>query len=111
MSAAEIKVENGATTVASLRSFIAEFLLFGVKELRACLFTGIFFAILLLSKYISLFGIARYDLIFLLTISAQILLLVARIETKDEALTLCLFHIIGLGLELFKTHPSINSWS
>lgn len=111
MRIAGLSDESGKSATASLRDFAAEFLLFGVKELRACLFTGIFFSILILSSNISLLGIARYDLIFILTVSAQVLLLAFGVETKDEAMTLCLFHIIGLGLELFKTHPAIASWS
>lgn len=111
MQTVEVANRGARTATASLRDLVSEFFLFGVKELRACLFTGIFFAILIFSNYISIFGIARYDLIFILTITAQVLLLAFRIETKDEAMTLCLFHIIGLGLELFKTHPAIGSWS
>lgn len=97
--------------VGRTRAFVYEFVVFGLKELRACIFCSIFFAILLFSAYVSLPGVARYDLIFVLTVGAQLLLLAARIETKGEVLTLCLFHVIGLALELFKTHPSIGSWS
>lgn len=95
----------------ALREIFYELVVFGLKETRACLFPGIFFAILLLSKFVTIPGVPRYDFIFLLTITAQILLLVFRIETLDEAMTLAAFHVIGLALELFKTHPAIGSWS
>jgi uncharacterized membrane protein YoaT (DUF817 family) len=95
----------------ALKEAIYEFIIFGLKEARACLFTGIFFAILLASKFIAIPGVPRYDFIFLLTITAQILLLAFRIETIDGAMTLAAFHVIGLALELFKTHPAIGSWS
>jgi len=95
----------------ALKEAIPEFVIFGLKEARACLFPGIFFAILLASKFVAIPGLPRYDFIFLLTVTAQILLLVFRIETKDEAMTLAAFHLIGLALELFKTHPTIGSWS
>lgn len=95
----------------SLPAFIYEFVVFGLKEMRACVFAGTFFLILLLSTFVTVPGVARYDLIFVLTLAAQVALLLLRLETKDEALTLCLFHVIGLALELFKTHPSIGSWS
>lgn len=110
-AASEQSGKTRLMTATFWQSFVAEFVLFGLKELRACLFAGIFFFILLVSKYVSLGGIARYDVIFILTVSVQILLLVTRVETKDEVLTLGLFHVIGLGLEIFKTHPAINSWS
>lgn len=95
----------------SLSAFVYEFIVFGLKEARACVFAGTFFLILLFSTFITLPGVARYDLIFVLTLATQFALLLFRLETKDEALTLCLFHVIGLALELFKTHPSIGSWS
>jgi uncharacterized membrane protein YoaT (DUF817 family) len=34
-----------------------------------------------------------------------------KIETKDEIKTIALFHVLGLCLEIFKTHPSVGSWS
>lgn len=88
-----------------------EFAVFGIKEVRACIFAGVFFVILFLSNHIPLFGIPRYDAILLAALALQIVLVWKRIETKDELLTLCAFHALGLALELFKTHPSIGSWS
>ncbi|MBA2341163.1 MAG: DUF817 domain-containing protein [Pyrinomonadaceae bacterium] len=94
-----------------MRESLTEFVVFGLKEMRACIFPGAFFAILLISKLVHVPGIPRYDLIFLLTITLQVLLLLFKIETLDEAMTLVAFHVIGLVLELFKTHPAIGSWS
>jgi uncharacterized membrane protein YoaT (DUF817 family) len=54
---------------------------------------------------------ARYDFIFLAAVAAQVVLLTLKIESRDEVLTLCAFHVLGLLLELFKTHPAIGSWS
>jgi uncharacterized membrane protein YoaT (DUF817 family) len=92
-------------------SFLREFLLFGLKQARACIFAGSFFIVLFLSNHIHLFGLARYDFIFLAAVALQILLVVTKIETLDELKTICLFHLIGLCLELFKTSPQIGSWS
>lgn len=94
-----------------MRSALYEFLVFGLKEARACIFAGLFFAVLFLSNYIPLFGLPRYDFIFLAAIAIQVWLVWQRFETKDEVLTLCAFHVLGLILELFKTHPAIGSWS
>ena len=88
-----------------------EFILFGIKEARACIFAGSFFALLFLSNHIPLFGLARYDFLFLSAIALQIILFITKIETWDEIKTIFLFHVVGTALELFKTHPSVGSWS
>jgi len=93
------------------QSFIREFIVFGVKEARACIFAGSFFVLLFLSSHIPLFGLARYDFIFLAAIALQVILYLTKIETWDEIKTIFLFHILGTALELFKTHPAIGSWS
>lgn len=92
-------------------SQIFEFMLFGIKEARACVFVGSFFVLLFLSNHIPLFGLARYDFLFVSAIALQIILFVTKIETWDEIKTIFLFHIVGTLLELFKTHPDVGSWS
>jgi uncharacterized membrane protein YoaT (DUF817 family) len=94
-----------------MRAFLWEFLVFGLKSARACIFAGLFFGLLFLSHRIPLFGLARYDFLCLAAVALQILLLLGGLETRDEALTLCAFHFLGLCLELFKTHPAVASWS
>lgn len=88
-----------------------EFVVFGIKEARACVFAGSFFVLLFLSSHVPLFGLARYDFLFLAAIALQVILYLAKIETWDEVKTIFLFHIFGFCLELFKTHPSVGSWS
>lgn len=95
----------------SLRFFLEELLFFTLKELRSVLFPGLFLFTLFVSNYISLGGIYRYDFLFIAALIIQILLILFKLETKDEAKTIFLFHIIGLCLELYKTHPAIGSWS
>lgn len=87
-----------------------EFLIFGLKQFCACVFAGSFFVLLFLSHHIS-FGLFRYDFLFLAAVLLQIILVVLKIETKDEAKTILLFHVIGFALEVFKTNPAIGSWS
>jgi uncharacterized membrane protein YoaT (DUF817 family) len=94
-----------------MASFCWEFFLFGLKQARACIFAGTFFTLLFLSHHLPLFGLARYDFLFLAALGVQIVLLVTRLETRDEAVTLCVFHALGLILELFKTSPQIASWA
>lgn len=39
----------------------------------------------------------------------QVIMFYTKIETKDEVLVICVFHLLGLCMELFKVH--IGSWS
>jgi uncharacterized membrane protein YoaT (DUF817 family) len=94
-----------------MRAFLWEFFVFGLKQARACIFAALFFGLLFVSRYIPLFGLPRYDFLCIAAVAVQLLLVVTRFETKDEVLTLCAFHLLGVGLELFKTSPAIASWS
>ena len=51
----------------------------------------------------------RYDFLLLWCLLVQVAMLATRLETRDELKVICLFHLIGLGLELFKT--KMGSWS
>jgi uncharacterized membrane protein YoaT (DUF817 family) len=88
-----------------------EFLIFGIKQARAAIFAGSFFLLLFLSNHIPLFGLARYDFLFIAAVLIQAILYFTKLETKDEVKVIFLFHIIGLVLELYKTSPAIGSWS
>jgi uncharacterized membrane protein YoaT (DUF817 family) len=94
-----------------IASGLCEFLVFGVKQAAACVFAGSFLFLLAISSHISIFGLARYDFLFLSAIAIQIVLVAVRLENWREVAVLSLFHLIGMGLELFKTSPSIRSWS
>lgn len=39
----------------------------------------------------------------------QLIMYLSKIETKDELLVICLFHLLGLAMELFKVQ--IGSWA
>lgn len=88
-----------------------EFIIFGLKQAQASIFAGLFFLLLFVSNHINLFGLARYDFLFIAAVLIQIVLYVTKLETKDEVKVIFLFHIIGLVLELYKTSPMIGSWS
>ena len=93
----------------SIREMSHEFVVFVLKEARACIFAGSFFVLLFASNHIPLFGFARYDFLFISAILLQVVLYATKIETWDEVKTIFLFHIVGLLLEAFKT--SVGSWS
>jgi len=88
-----------------------EFWWFGLKEARACVFAGSFFALLLLSRVVPLGAVPRYDAILIGALLLQAAMLWTRLETRDELAAICLFHLFGFALEVFKTNPAIGSWS
>ena len=90
---------------------VYEFLVFGFKEAAACVFAGSFLFLLAISGHISIPGLHRYDFLFLSAIAIQIVLIAVRLENWREVAVLSLFHLIGMGLELYKTSPTIRSWS
>lgn len=94
-----------------MSAFLHEFIVFGLKEARACIFAGAFFLLLFLSLHLDIPFLHRYDFLFLAALLLQVLLVATGIETRDELKVICLFHVVGLALEIFKTHPSIGSWS
>ena len=67
--------------------------------------------LLFISNHIPLFGLAQYDFLFISAVLIQAILYFTKLETKDEVKVIFLFHIIGLILELYKTSPSVGSWS
>jgi uncharacterized membrane protein YoaT (DUF817 family) len=97
--------------LAGLRRGMVEFLWFGIKEARACLFVGLFFAAIFLMPRAGLFGIPRYDLLLVVAVAIQLWMVRVKLETWDELKAVCLFHAVGFALEAFKVSGTIQSWS
>jgi len=97
--------------LSGIRRFIVEFWYFGIKEARACLFAGLFFAAVFLMPRQGLFGIPRYDALLLFALAVQFWMVRTGIETMDELRAISVFHVVGFALEVFKTSGSIQSWS
>lgn len=91
--------------------FIIEFLYFGIKEARACLFVGLFFAAVFTVPHAGLWGIPRYDLLLIIALVIQVWMVWTKLETVDELKAICLFHVVGFALEVFKTSSGIQSWA
>ncbi|WFB59258.1 DUF817 domain-containing protein [Paenibacillus sp. BR1-192] len=89
--------------------FIRKLWVFGYQQALSCLFPVIIFGALGLTKVVEIPGLPRYDLILLICVLAQIGMLVSKLETWDELKVICVFHVIGLMLELYKVH--MGSWS
>ena len=90
---------------------LLELAYFTVKEARACLFAGLFFVAIFLVPREGILGLPRYDALLLIAIAIQAWMVLAKLETLDELKAICLFHVVGFALELFKTSPAIGSWS
>lgn len=94
-----------------MRDAALEFLAFGLKQVRACMFVGLFFAAVFLLPRAGVFGIPRYDALFIYAVAIQAWMVWAKIETVDELKAVCLFHVVGFILEVFKTSHAIGSWA
>ena len=100
-----------APELSGVRRFVVEFLFFGIKEARACLFAGLFFVSIFITPREGLFGIPRYDMLLIIAVAIQCWMIWTRLESIDEFKAICLFHVVGFALEVFKTSGSIQSWS
>ena len=97
--------------LSGVQRFGIEFVYFGMKEARACLFAGLFFAAVFLVPRSGFGGLARYDVLLMVALLIQGWMLWAKLETTDELKAICLFHLVGFALEVFKTSGGIRSWS
>jgi uncharacterized membrane protein YoaT (DUF817 family) len=84
---------------------------FGARQALACGFAVVMFVLLFVTARVPLGPLHRYDVILIGALLAQFVMVSTGIETFDELKTITLFHAVGLGLELFKTMPSIGSWA
>jgi uncharacterized membrane protein YoaT (DUF817 family) len=74
---------------------------------NSCVFPVFIFLLLAVGKVTDL-PMPRYDFLLLGCLAMQALMLVTRLETVDELKVICVFHVLGLTMELFKTH--MGSW-
>ena len=91
-------------------SWLYEFSLFVFKQGWACLFGGLMLGLLLATHFLypEDAGLARYDFLTLAALAIQVLMLLFRLETFEEAKVILAFHVVGTVMELFKT--SAGSW-
>ena len=97
--------------LAGISRLAVEFLYFGLKEARACLFVGLFFAAVFLMPRTGILGIPRYDALLIVALAIQAWMVWAGLETLDELKAISLFHVVGFVLEVFKTSGAIQSWA
>lgn len=94
--------------IESKSSRLRTFLFFGIQQALSCIFPAMVFVLLALSHQFT-WLIPRYDFMLITCLLVQILMYRSRIETRDEVLVICIFHLLGLMMELFKVH--FGSWS
>lgn len=97
--------------LAGIRRFIREFWFFGIKQARACLFAGLFFAAVFLMPRAGVLGLPRYDALLVIALAIQVVMIAVKLESLDEFKAIMLFHALGFGLEAFKTSSGIRAWS
>jgi len=97
---------DAGRSVARLATQLAHF---GVQQALSCVFPVVIFASLALTRYVELPLLPRYDWLLAICLLTQWGMIRSGLETKDELKVICLFHLIGLALEIFKVH--MGSWS
>ncbi len=84
-----------------LRAFVG-------KQVLCSIFPLWIFACLAISRG-GIFGLARYDFMLLACIAMQVVLVASKLETRRELKVICVFHGVGLLLELYKVNH--GSWT
>ena len=86
-----------------------------VGFVRRCADASLFGALLLVGIIvIRIFPpteMSSLDVLFLYAVVVQLFLIVFGYENKKEVAIILIFHILASVMEIFKTHPSIGSWS
>ena len=87
------------------------FVLFVLKQGWACLFGGLMLGAILVTHafWSPDWAFHRYDFLFLFAVVTQGLFLLFRLETRQEALIILIFHATGTAMEWFKVHA--GSWA
>lgn len=101
----------GAAPRRGIRAGLVEFLVFGLKQGWACIFGAAMLVVLFATRlwYPDDAALARNDFLTIAAILFQVIMVAARLETVRELRVIVLFHIVGTGMELFKT--DVGSWS
>jgi uncharacterized membrane protein YoaT (DUF817 family) len=93
--------------------YFSDFLTFVYKQAYACIFGAFLLAMIIMSKYWYPFDdiLYRYDFLFISAVVFQWVLILIKLESHREVAVILIFHMIAMMMEVFKTHPSIGSWS
>lgn len=92
-----------------LRSEVSEALFFVWKHALSCAFAVWIFLWLGLTRWVEVPAIPRYDLMLLLCLGFQAFVVWRGVETIDELKVICVFHVLGISMEIVKVR--YGSWS
>ncbi|HYC34149.1 MAG TPA: DUF817 family protein [Candidatus Paceibacterota bacterium] len=95
----------------TLKHFWSELMIFAYKQAQCAIFGGLILFFLILTKYVSVPFLHRYDFLFIIAILIQIALVFFKLEEKKEVFVIAVFHIFAMIMEVFKTSPAVGSWS
>lgn len=84
---------------------------FAIRQGWAALFGGLMLWAILFTTYFPLPWLHQYDWLFIAAIIIQIGMIATKLEQPREVIIIICFHLVGLGMELFKTSSTIGSWS
>jgi len=92
------------------RARLTEFVVFGLKQGWACIFGAAMLAVLVGTRlwYPDDAPLARNDFLVLAAVAIQVIMVVAGLETLRELRVIVIFHVVGTGMEIFKT--DVGSW-
>lgn len=94
----------------TLRKWFSLFAHFTWQEAASCFFAVYILAALVLTRYYPLPMLPRYDYMLLFVVFMQVAMVwIFKMETVDELKVICLFHILGTTMEIFKVQ--MGSWS
>ena len=93
------------------RARLIEFVVFVLKQAWACVFGAAMLAVLVATRlwYPDDAALARNDFLVVAAVIIQVLMVVFKLETLRELRVVILFHLVGTGMELFKT--AVGSWA
>ncbi|SEQ06587.1 DUF817 domain-containing protein [Microlunatus flavus] len=87
---------------------LAQLVRFAWVELQCCTFAAALFLGLAVSRAVPL-PVARYDALLAYAVVLTVVFFLLRLETAREVAVILAFHLVGLGLELFKVR--VGSWA
>ncbi|MFZ4895486.1 DUF817 domain-containing protein [Plantibacter sp. Mn2098] len=92
------------------RARLVEFLVFGAKQSWACVFGAAMLIVIVAARlwYPDDLWLARNDALVIAAIVIQVVMIATKLETGRELWVIVLFHVVGTGMEVFKT--GVGSW-
>lgn len=88
---------------------VQQLYLFLKKQASSAIFGGVLLFFIVLTKYIHIPGVERYDFLFFIAIATQVLLVLFKLEKLREVGIILIFHVLAMVMEIYKV--SIGSWA